>query len=170
MHMTELAPDQERLGRSTGGAVVQSKCTAALHRDLRWLSEDGWPSQCVCKDGIHMPAVGGLLVQLTMRELVARMRPQSLPRRQLQRIGHPSRQTEQLDRDSVRVAERDQGVRHGFGALENCFVFNAEGVEVADPFVEGVPAGDVKRQVVKSRVQCAERLPVCLGMVVEAYE
>ena len=69
------------------------ECTAALNRDRRWLSEHGWPGQCLGEYGVEVPAVAGLLVQLTVRELGAGKRPRPLPRRQVQRIGHLSRRT-----------------------------------------------------------------------------
>ncbi len=50
MHVAELAPDQERLGRPTRGTAVQSEGTGTLHRDRGWLSEHGSPGQRVGKN------------------------------------------------------------------------------------------------------------------------
>ena len=61
-------------------------------------------------------------------------------------------------------------MRHRLRALEDCFVFDAEVIEVGDPLVECLPTGDLKRQVVESGAPRAEHLPVSVGMVVEAYE
>src|SRR3954454_20221056 len=77
---------------------------------------------------------------------------------------------EQLDRDAVRVAEHHQRVRRGLRALEQCPVFDADGVEVLDPFVDLRPAVDLQREVVQPCAQLAEYLSIRAGMVVKAKE
>jgi hypothetical protein len=55
-------------------------------------------------------------------------------------------------------------------ALEQCFVFDANFVEVGDPLVDGLATGDLKCQVVESGAPRAEYLPVRVRLVVEAHE
>ena len=77
---------------------------------------------------------------------------------------------EQLDGDPVRVPHQHQGERDGLGPLDHRFVLDSDGVEVVDPRVDRVPAGDLKGQVVQPGAVRAESLPVGVRVVVEADE